>query len=922
MIHFTKAFPSIFLVAFLSLWVVCAFSQPNNLGADRLVCGRAYEYITNTSPQTGQVWNTGEKTNTIKIYESGKYFINLPDGTTDTVDIYIKNEKKYTANHWIFGKQQYIQFDTNTFNPSAQNKTNPNFDITGGSAAYTNPSGKLIFYTNGQNLYDSLGTVIESGLTGDVNISQNSLFVRQPQSAVLVYLFTIQNNNLYYSIIDLSLNNGKGGIIPNSKNILLASNISPKMTANRFGEIPNEYAWLITQSKNSNEYLSFKLNAFGIASSPVNSNAGEIYTTDMGYLKFSSDGSMLGNSGEFTQLLGFDGGNGTVKLKHLSRIKNTNGIDFSNDGTKLYFNTPNTTIDPDTLSVRNGGSIYSIEVYAQDKNGNATFPTKFVYETKPNSPIEFGALQMAPNRELVVAQQNPANSQCLGKVSGSAYTPNAFCFSNTTGLNLPNFYQFDFKPQASSYVWKNDVCFGQKTVFKADSPLKKKPYADFKVNITLNDPLASTQTYTITDSLEHIFSNYGPFNSQYQIVTKCEIEPIRNIGVTIPPLPKLDISDTTLCTGKSSVRVNLANNNFNNFTPKYELYAANSTLKKDSVQTPEINITGKYKAVVSFSYCMATDEFEVKQDNSTSISLGPDIDTCIGQSVELKLKVPKIGSYRWSNGATSESIIVNSDGLYSLNFDEKNACTSSDNIEVRFYNPANDNVNITSAIMCKGDTVKLFLTNSSTLRLWQNNTQVDTFKITKAGNYTTRLINQGCTTRVNTNISMHPIEDLGFDKTLKVCANLNQFLTLDGGQGSDFEWIPYNESSAQLKVSQPGLIFFKKTDPNNCIVKDTIEIFSACSPVVYVPDIFTPNGDDKNETFKPTALHINQYELKIFDRWGNMIFYSTDPNIGWDGKYKGADATDGNYSYVIKYDGEKEEQIKSQIKSGTFYLLR
>ncbi|MGL5888839.1 MAG: gliding motility-associated C-terminal domain-containing protein, partial [Bacteroidia bacterium] len=58
---------------------------------------------------------------------------------------------------------------------------------------------------------------------------------------------------------------------------------------------------------------------------------------------------------------------------------------------------------------------------------------------------------------------------------------------------------------------------------------------------------------------------------------------------------------------------------------------------------------------------------------------------------------------------------------------------------------------------------------------------------------------------------------------------------------------------------------------------------------LFVPNAFTPNGDGVNDMFFPQGIGIDpaQYEFWIFDRWGNMIFFSDNLNLGWDGKANG-----------------------------------
>lgn len=68
----------------------------------------------------------------------------------------------------------------------------------------------------------------------------------------------------------------------------------------------------------------------------------------------------------------------------------------------------------------------------------------------------------------------------------------------------------------------------------------------------------------------------------------------------------------------------------------------------------------------------------------------------------------------------------------------------------------------------------------------------------------------------------------------------------------------------------------------------------------YVPNAFSPNGDLVNDIFLPKGIGILTYSLRIYDRWGNLIFESNDPSIGWDGTFKGSNAPEGVYVFVIR----------------------
>ena len=82
---------------------------------------------------------------------------------------------------------------------------------------------------------------------------------------------------------------------------------------------------------------------------------------------------------------------------------------------------------------------------------------------------------------------------------------------------------------------------------------------------------------------------------------------------------------------------------------------------------------------------------------------------------------------------------------------------------------------------------------------------------------------------------------------------------------------------------------------------------------MYVPNAFTPDGDAFNQTFKPiiTGIDIYDYELLIFDRWGELIFESHNKEVGWDGSYQGNLVQDGVYVWKIKIKIEDVDERRT-----------
>ncbi|MBL0180740.1 MAG: gliding motility-associated C-terminal domain-containing protein [Chitinophagaceae bacterium] len=102
--------------------------------------------------------------------------------------------------------------------------------------------------------------------------------------------------------------------------------------------------------------------------------------------------------------------------------------------------------------------------------------------------------------------------------------------------------------------------------------------------------------------------------------------------------------------------------------------------------------------------------------------------------------------------------------------------------------------------------------------------------------------------------------------------------------------------------------------------KDSVLITTgACK--LYIPSAFTPNRDGKNDVFKSYfGENVTEYHLQILDRYGNLLFESTDKNKGWDGTYKGVAQPQGSYIWVINY--QLKDNPDKQLLKGSVLLIR
>jgi gliding motility-associated-like protein len=105
-----------------------------------------------------------------------------------------------------------------------------------------------------------------------------------------------------------------------------------------------------------------------------------------------------------------------------------------------------------------------------------------------------------------------------------------------------------------------------------------------------------------------------------------------------------------------------------------------------------------------------------------------------------------------------------------------------------------------------------------------------------------------------------------------------------------------------------------------CSPIDSIHIIYYTGPDIYVPNAFTPNGDGRNDIFRPVPVGITAFKyFRVFSRYGEILFESTQPNEGWNGTINGKPAAAGVYVWETAGVDYNKKLI---IRKGTVMLIR
>lgn len=309
-----------------------------------------------------------------------------------------------------------------------------------GSASIAGPGGNLLFYTNGNTVWNaSLVPMFNgTGLFGSSISCQSAVIVRRPGSANLYDIFTMRNwtdggNGAHYSTVDMSLQGGLGEVTV--KNQLIYGNTRESLTA--VCHANGTDAWIVLHDMVTNDFHSYLLTAGGLSAVPVISTVGSVFSggNRYGALKASPDGTRLayalgGSGGVTTELYDFNRSTGAVSnplILNNGSFPNAYGVEFSPNNQVLY------------VCQYNGSTI-------QQFNLAAGTPALVVAS---NTVISSGGnvkanLQAGPDGKIYVCL---AYQAFLGQIDfpntvgvGCGFVNNSVSLSGRTcGLGLPNF---------------------------------------------------------------------------------------------------------------------------------------------------------------------------------------------------------------------------------------------------------------------------------------------------------------------------------------------------------------------------------------------------------------------------------------------------------------------------------------------------
>ena len=818
-------------------------------------------------------------------------------------------------NIWYFGNGYGLDFNGAVPVLLSNGQT---FSALEGTATICNASGDLLFYTDGMSVWDRNHNPMPNGggLLGGASSTHSAQIAPYPGDVNRYYLFTVNDisgglplySGFNYSIVNMTLNGGLGDIEPANKNINLSLESTEKLVVTCHSNGTD--LWVI--NRGMNEYRAYQISSNGINNAPVITPAAND-GIGVAYMKISPDGTKMANSicsinnvnfETKLELLDFDNSTGQVNL--MTTITKPGrfsyGVEFSENNEVVYWNT----------KVMSGPSILSSNFYQYDLS---IWDAQSVINSEIPFPITSGsaAMQLAPDGKIYIH----------GSSIDVINDPNILgggCNYQAGIINLPlaaGNQTLGFPVMLHLPCCDVSVNLGSDTTF-----------CNGVITLDAGSPgMGFTYLWQNNDTSQVIDINSSGSYSVTVSNGVCSQTDTVNITMISPPLIDLG-SDTTLCSGTLTLEAE-------NPGSDYEWQDGSTN------QTFTLTSSGTYWVTVDNGACTTTDSIDITIVN-LDVELGPDTAVC---TPFLILDAGNPGSvYEWQDGSTNQTFEIISPGEYFVNI-VNGHCTDTDTIIVDFIK--------TVAQFYPNDTIGCFpqfvsftdesFTNTGSIVDWlwefgdnsSSPLQNPIHNYTSSGIYEVKLTvttDLGCSNLeskyVEVTIYDQPIADFIFQPNPAI-EDEEVFFINQSIDAENWHWefgdnsSSNTEAPSHIYTSTGKLTTYLVAYNEHCSDTAWCEIQINEELIYYVPNTFTPDGDQYNTTFHPVftkGYDPYDYSLKIFDRWGEILFESNNTEIGWDGTYKGQILQNAVYIWQIEFKETMTDKRQSII--GHVNLLR
>ncbi|UXP32513.1 PKD domain-containing protein [Reichenbachiella agarivorans] len=484
---------------------------------------------------------------------------------------------------------------------------------------------------------------------------------------------------------------------------------------------------------------------------------------------------------------------------------------------------------------------------------------------------------------------------------------------------------------------------------------------DGQLDITVNAPISATVDYELFDGrgnsvfasnatlIAGAFSITNLDSGTYSLVVQGVAGGITCTGTLDGiqldgnPLPDFLVDPQFICGDEG--KVGILPVTINPADPVLYSWTGTDIIGSAQGDSIVVGAAGSYFVTASSTgFCDYTQEVIVTQNALPTAQIDVRGNECDGRLTLLaNITSPLVGNpaYVWNTGSLTSQIPVIATGTYEVRvLDQGTGCVNSVSRAVNVFDELT--VFIAADPNCD-DNAEVFL------RAYANITEDVTFtwtdlngqlldekgaeiSIGESGNYAVNVSSNlsVCQADASMNVTVLPIDadQLLLTPSASFCSQdpdptKNQ-IALDPGSFTSYSWTIVNDtdvlSTDRVYITSEAGVYEVTLGNGFTCIRDIVEVFDNCAPIIHAPNAFAPNGTN-NTFFVYPNDYVSDFEIKIYSRWGELVYYSTDINFRWDGYYRGILLQMGTYAYIMSFKSSLQpERGRIQQRGGVMIV--
>lgn len=414
-----------------------------------------------------------------------------------------------------------------------------------------------------------------------------------------------------------------------------------------------------------------------------------------------------------------------------------------------------------------------------------------------------------------------------------------------------------------------------------------------------------------------------------------ELVPVRDsVTITVREPSIKTNADTTICGGRP-VQLTVSQGSSFTWSPAVGL---SDPLAPNPVARPETT-TEYIVRGVDAGGCPASDTVLISVNPSPVVTVTSDTTVCRG--VALQLQASGGGTYVWTSATSLNSTTIPNpvttalfdDAKFKLSVTGANGCTREDSVSVIVREYPQFAASAPTAV-CLGTAINLQASGGDIYQWSPQSLFADaslsniTFTPSASEVYTVRISENVCQfdTTISLAVTVNPVPEITITKSNDINCTVPSAV-LEASGAKNYLWSPAERvddpESPRIISNADVTTSYTVTGSNEWGCSSTasviVNVDNSGTPRFVVPNAFSPNGDGKNDCFGIQRWgYASIRQFSVYNRWGTLVFHTTNPSACWDGTWKGKAQEAGGYIYVIR-----AETICGEItRKGLITLVR